>query len=204
LTNVKDFKSPIPVAPKPKCGKRLRNVFYDNRGFPNQSDEFDHIMHNIDGGVILCKKKHPQQNLDVDDPLFNYKFDEALHAVKIKSKLSIGHLLPADAAEVVDLIIKYWSVFDKRGTFTPIVDYKCVIDTGTATPIAIKKIDYGTRKTPIICKCIAALEKVGQIVQIHDGHWLFKALLAVKSHQEHILEIEDFVWHFCVNNIPLN
>ncbi len=161
-------------------------------------------MHNIDGGVILCKKKHPQQNLDVDDPLFNYKFDEALHAVKIKSKLSIGHLLPADAAEVVDLIIKYWSVFDKRGTFTPIVDYKCVIDTGTATPIAIKKIDYGTRKTPIICKCIAALEKVGQIVQIHDGHWLFKALLAVKSHQEHILEIEDFVWHFCVNNIPLN
>jgi hypothetical protein len=72
--------------------------------------------------------------------------------------------LPADAAEVVALIKKYWSVFDKRGTFTPIVDYECVIDTGTTTPIAIKKINYGTREMPIMRKCIAALEKVGQIV----------------------------------------
>jgi hypothetical protein len=147
----------------------LRNVFYDDRGFLDQSDEFNHIMHNIDGGVILCKKKHPQPNLDVNNPSFNYKFNEALHAVKIKSELSIGHLLPANAAEVVALIKKYWSVFDKRGTFTPIVDFKCVINTGPATPIAIKKINYGTRKTPIMRKCIAALEKVGQIVQVHDG-----------------------------------
>jgi hypothetical protein len=117
----------------------LHNAFYDNRGFPNQSDEFDHIIHNIDGGVILCKKKHPQPPLDVNNPSFNYMFDEALHADKIKSKLSIGHLLPANAAEVVALIKKYWSLFDKRGTFTPIVDYECVIDTGTPTLIATKK-----------------------------------------------------------------
>jgi hypothetical protein len=182
----------------------MRNAFYDNRGFPNQSDEFNHIMHNIDGGVIHHKKKHPQPPLDVNDPSFNYKFDEALHADKIKSKLSIGHLLPANAAEVVALIKKYWSLFDKRGTFTPIVDYECVINTGTPTPIATKKIKYGMGEMPIMCKCIAALEKVGQIVQIHDGHRLFKALLATKPHQEHILEIEDFVWRFCVNYIPLN
>jgi hypothetical protein len=42
----------------------------------------------------------------------------------------------------------------------------------------MKKINYGMRETPIMCKCIAALEMVGQIVQIHDGRWLFKALLA--------------------------
>ncbi len=53
-------------------------------------------------------------------------------------------------------------------------------------------------------RSIAALEKVGQIRQIHDGQWLFKALLAPKPHQEHVCNIEDFVWRFCVNYIPLN
>jgi hypothetical protein len=177
---------------------------HTDRGFPKQSDEFDHLLHNIDGGVILCKKKHPQLPLGVNDPTFNYKFDDSLHGDKIKSKLSIDHLSPANAAAVVALIKHYWAMFDKRGTFTPIWDYKCVIDTGTAAPIAIKKINYGTRETPIMRKCIAALEKVGHIIQIHDGHWLFKALLAAKPHQEHISNINDFVWHFCVNYIPLN
>ncbi len=53
-------------------------------------------------------------------------------------------------------------------------------------------------------KSIATLEKIGQIHQIHDGQWLFRALLAPKPHQEHIRNIEDFVWRFCVNYIPLN
>jgi hypothetical protein len=112
--------------------------------------------------------------------------------------------LPANAAAVVALIKHYWAVFNERGTFTPIWDYVCVIDTGTAAPIAIKKINYGTREMPIMRKCIAALEKVVHIIQIHDGRWLFKALLAAKPHQEHISIINNFVWHFCVNYIPLN
>jgi hypothetical protein len=37
-----------------------------------------------------------------------------------------------------------------------------------------------------------------------DGHWLFKALLAPKPHQEHICDIDKFVWCSCVNYIPLN
>jgi hypothetical protein len=35
-------------------------------------------------------------------------------------------------------------------------------------------------------------------------HWLFKALLAPKPHQEHICDMDKFVWHFCVNYILLN
>jgi hypothetical protein len=53
-------------------------------------------------------------------------------------------------------------------------------------------------------RCIAALEKVGHIRQVHNGEWLFKALLASKPHQEHLSNIADFVWRFCVNYIPLN
>ena len=53
-------------------------------------------------------------------------------------------------------------------------------------------------------RCISALTKVGHIRQITDGRWLFKALLAAKPHQEYVCNIEDFVWHFCVNYILLN
>jgi hypothetical protein len=51
---------------------------------------------------------------------------------------------------------------------------------------------------------MAALEKVGQISQIHNGQQQFKALLALKHHQEHIHNITDFVWRFCINYIPFN
>jgi hypothetical protein len=67
-----------------------------------------------------------------------------------------------------------------------------------------KKINYGTRETPIMRKSVAALEKFGHIKQIHDGQWLFKAMLAPKPHQETITDIGDFVWRFCVNYILLN
>jgi hypothetical protein len=53
-------------------------------------------------------------------------------------------------------------------------------------------------------RAIAALKKVGQIHQITNGRWLFKALLAPKPHQEHIQNINDFIWHFCINYIQLN
>ena len=78
------------------------------------------------------------------------------------------------------------------------------IDTGNARPIVVKKIFYGERETVIMRQCISALAKVGHIRQIMDGRWLFKALLAAKPHQEHVRNIEDFVWRFCVNYIPLN
>ncbi len=55
-----------------------------------------------------------------------------------------------------------------------------------------------------MCKCIASLKKLGQICQVHDSEWLFKALLAPKPHQEHIGIINNFVWQFCINFIPLN
>jgi hypothetical protein len=44
--------SPIRVDPKPKRRKRLQNVFLDNRGFSNQSNNYDHML-GVDGGPIL-------------------------------------------------------------------------------------------------------------------------------------------------------
>jgi hypothetical protein len=72
------------------------------------------------------------------------------------------------------------------------------------TAIAMKKILYGPKELPIMRNAITALEKVGHIQQIHNRCWLFKALLAPKPHQEHVQDIDKFLWRFCVNYIPLN
>jgi hypothetical protein len=105
---------------------------------------------------------------------------------------------------VYNLLQKYWSVFGNKGQFILVKDYKCSIDTGTAHPICMKKINYGPHEIPIMRKCITSLAKLGHIRQIHGREWIFKALLTPKPHQEHVRNIEEFVWWFCVNYIPLN
>ena len=122
----------------------------------------------------------------------------------MRRDLNLPHLEPQVRDRVYNLIKKYWPVFDTNGVFVPVKNYECVIDTGDSLPIAVKKILYGPKETPIMRKAIAALEKVGQIRQITDGRWLFKALLAPKPHQEHVRHMDNFVWRFCVNYIPLN
>ena len=196
---------PIRVAPKPKRRRKLNNVFLDDRGFPDQSDEYDHLLHSIDGEPVLRKLRHPMPDLNGPiDPSFDHPFVPEEHEAILRKKVDLSHLTADQQNQVYDLIREFWPVFDERGVFVAVKNYECVIDTGTARPIAVKKIFYGERETVIMRRCISALAKVGHIRQITDGRWLFKALLAAKPHQEHVRNIEDFVWRFCVNYIPLN
>jgi hypothetical protein len=176
------------------CGKKRQNRFYDDRGFSDQSHKFDVLLRTIDGGTIVQKRKHPAPPLDDIDPCFFVAYDEAKHGATLQQLMDLSHLPPRVQQQIYRLLQKYWSVFDNKGQFVPVKDYQCVIDTGSARPISVKKIHYGPRETPIMRRCIAALAKVGHIRQINDGEWLFKALLAPKPHQEHVSNIADFVW----------
>jgi hypothetical protein len=195
---------PIPPADKPKQRRWISNVFVNDRGFPDQSDYYDNLLHNIEGGPILQKLKHPPPPLDEVDPKFFSVYDESKHGEQLRQDLDLSHLDTHLQEKIYALVKKCWSVFDKKGVYVPLKHYECVISTGDSPPIAVKKILYGPREIPIMRECIAALEKVGHIRQIFDGRWLFKALLAAKPHQEHVRDIAKFVWRFCVNYIPLN
>jgi len=138
------------------------------------------------------------------DPSFDHPFIQEEHDAIMQKKVDLSHLDLDLQNQVYDLIREFWPVFDERGVFVPVKKYECVIDTGAARPIAVKKIFYGKRETVIMRRCILALAKVGHIRQITDGRRLFKALLMAKPHQEHVRNIEDFVWHFCVYYILLN
>jgi hypothetical protein len=175
----------------------------DDRSFPDQSDEYDTLLHNVDGGPILRKLKYPPPPVDIPDPLFHFPYDESIHGRCLREQLDLSHLDSSIQLVVTNLVNKYWSVFNKRGVWVPVRNYECMIDTGDTPPIAVKKIQYGPKQLPIMQKAIATLKKVGHIWQIHDGRWLFKAVLAPKPYQ-HVKDISDFVWRFCVNYVPLN
>jgi hypothetical protein len=143
-------------------------VFVDGRGFPDKSEYYKNLLHNIDGGPILRKLKHPLPSMDEEDPKFFSTYDESKHGAWLKKDLDLSHLEPAVRNQIYALVKKIWSVFDDKGVFVPVKSYKCVIDTGDAKPIAVKKILYGPREVPIIWTAIAALKKVSHIQQMTD------------------------------------
>jgi hypothetical protein len=100
--------SPIRVAPKPKSctTKKARNVFFNDRGFPDKSDEYDTLLHNIDSGVILQKKKFLTPPIDVVNPIFNWEYSDELHGDKLWTNLGVSHLSPEHAAALVKVIKK--------------------------------------------------------------------------------------------------
>ena len=113
-------------------------MFVDNRGFPDESKYYEDLLHNIDGGPILRKLKHPPPPLDAVDPKFFSAYNESTHGAQLKKDLDLSHLEPTIRDRIYKLVKKYWSVFDAKGVFVPVKNYECIIDTGYAKPIAVK------------------------------------------------------------------
>jgi hypothetical protein len=84
------------------------------------------------------------------DPRFYSPFIPKQHKDQMWIQVDLSHLKPDFREQVYNLIHKYWSVFNKQGVFVPVKYYKCVIDTGTAQPIAVNKILYGAQETIIM------------------------------------------------------
>ncbi len=119
-------------------------MFLDDRGFPDQSNDYDHLLHSIDGGTVLRKLRHPMPDLNGPvNPSFDHPVIPEEHEETLWKKVDVSHLHPDQQTKVYDLIREFWPVFDEQGVFVPVKNYELVIDTGTACPIAVKKIFYG-------------------------------------------------------------
>ena len=201
---------PVRLAPKhrkSKSKKRPNNyvspLFHD-RGHPHPQDDWESMLPEVKAGRLIRKRRHPAPPLTDIDPNFGVEYDESVHGSMLREHLDVAHLTPPRQLELTNLIKKYWRVFCKEGVPLPVKDYECEIDTGNARPIACKNPTFGPREQPIIEKAIAKLVELGHVKQIHDSAWLSKPLLAPKPHQENVTNIDNFVWRFCVNYIPLN
>jgi len=94
--------------------------------------------------------------------------------------------------------------FASAGARRPMLGFQFCIETGASTPVACCQSHYGIHESPILQEHINDLLHNGHIVPTIKGGWLSKALLAPKPHQEHVHNILEFIWHFCVNYRPLN
>jgi hypothetical protein len=74
--------------------------------------------------------------MDAVDPDFNWEYSNNLHGEKLKTNLDVSHLCQEHGATFIAIIKKFWRIFNEQGTFTPVRNYECIIDTGTAAPIA--------------------------------------------------------------------
>ncbi len=139
-------------------------MFLDNRGFPDQSNDYDTLLHGVDGGPILWKLKYPQPDLDAPiDPMYYSPFVAEKHEAQMRKDMDLSHLSPTLQNKLYQIIRDCWSVFDEKGVFVPVQNYECVIDTGSAGPIAVKNILYGKLEIKYMRKCIEAFAKVGHI-----------------------------------------
>jgi hypothetical protein len=69
---------------KPKHPWWLTNVIVDDREFPDKSEYYKNLMHNIDGGPILRKLKHPPPSLDEVDPEFVCAYKKSNNGAQLK------------------------------------------------------------------------------------------------------------------------
>ena len=93
-------------------------MFLDDRGFPNQSDDYDTLLHGVDGGPILRKSKHLQPDLNAPiDPLFYSPFVAEKHEAKMRKDMDLSHLSPTTQEKLYQIIHDHWSVFDEKGVF---------------------------------------------------------------------------------------
>jgi hypothetical protein len=105
---------------------------------------------------------------------------------------------------ITEFVQEFWDVFHEDGVKTPIHGYELMIDTGDHPPIAVKKPHYGLHEIPIMEKTIDWLLNLNHIQRDVLSPWGFRITLAPKPHQEHVKDIKDYVWRFCVNYILLN
>ena len=132
------------------------------------------------------------------------KYDDSKHAVELNKGLRVSDKVSAEIKQQVkNIVIKFWDSFCEEGARRTIIGYEFAIDTGDSKPICCKRPNYGPYEAEIIMKQLKALLN-NDWIELCFGAWGSSIVLAAKPHQEHVLDIEDFIWRMCVSYRKLN
>ena len=110
---------------------------------------------------------------------------------------------PESKSKILRLVQKYWDCFCKRGARRTIIGYEFGVDTGASKPVCCRVRQYGHHESRIMMEQIEALLKNDWIEEA-QGAWGSMIVLAPKPHQEHVTDIDDFIWRMCVSYRGLN
>jgi len=165
-------------------------------------DDIDNILDYSQYGNCVYRPKLNWIDKNTRDDIIHYK--DELHYEELVSNLRFDESVDEKDRTAVTKIIKdYWDCFTKSGAKRTILGYEFGIDTGGAQPVCCRKPSYGPYESRII------MEQVNQLlhnkwIEECEGPWGSMIVLAQKPHQEHITNINDFIWRMCVSYRKLN
>ena len=104
----------------------------------------------------------------------------------------------------LSIIKDNWVSFWKQGASRPpMLDFEFYLDTGNSLPVRCRQSVYGINKSEIMTAHIKVLKGNDWICDC-VGYWASLLILAAKHHKEGRKDINEFIWHLCVNYYPLN
>jgi hypothetical protein len=131
-------------------------------------------------------------------------WDSARDTPKLTKHFVIGPNVDVGTRQsIIAIIQSYWDCFYSEGVRFPILAFEFCIDTGDFPPICFRKPHYGLHEGKLVMTHIAVLLHNGWI-GLCSGAWGSTIVLAAKPHQEHVLDILDFIWQMCVSYRRLN
>jgi hypothetical protein len=153
----------------------------------------------------VCRPAIPFVNHRTDIHVWDiHVWDKTRDASKFTKKFVIRpNVDPAVRKRIVDIIETHWDCFYSAGVRHTILDFDFAIDTGGSSPVCCRKPHYGPHESKIIMEHINVLLANGWIHPC-KGPWGSSIVLAAKPHQEHVTDIDDFVWRMCVSYRRLN
>ncbi len=132
------------------------------------------------------------------------KFDHDRDMPSLLADLKVGsQVSPAIRNELISVIQDHWDCFAKEGVKRKILGYEFAIDTGNSAPVCCRKPAYGPHESKIIMEQVNNL-LANKWIRRCKGAWGSLIVLAAKPHQEHVTNIEDFIWRMCVSYRKLN
>jgi hypothetical protein len=176
---------------------------------------------------VISKYTPEEYANDIDDGFFDYEvygravfrpktrwtpgtrsdiieFVAERHTEELMKNLKVGEHVDSETKEkIISIIQKYWDCFCAEGARRPILGYEFGIDTGSAKPVCCRKKQYGPYESSIIMKQVKSLLDNDWIYEC-EGPWGSLIVLAPKPHQEHIDDINKFIWRMCVSYRQLN
>jgi hypothetical protein len=167
-----------------------------------QDPNFAYIFQDRTGFSLRKAKDHIFPPID---PRFHYSYDKDKDRNELARNLIIDPSVSIDVKNrIISFVKEFWDVFREAGVSIPFRGYEMVIDTGKHKPVAVRSIHYGLHESPIMQKTIDNLLDLGFIKRDTTSPWGFRITLAPKPHQEHVTDINSYVWRFCINYIRLN
>ena len=174
---------------------------------PTSLDDVDEDLYLFPsyGRGALLRQTHTPNNFSIrrDDLIL---WDAKQHQAEFDKVVRIPSDLPsAYRDKLVSTIQRYWDSFIASGVCRPVLNYEFCIDTGNANPVCCKPPRYGVHESAEINRQLRGLLDTGWISTFPElSGWCSQIVLAPKPHQEHVTNIDDFIWRLCVSYRGLN